>query len=84
MALLTNTKVEEQVLTGARARAKAMTYGRDPLISSLLTVYSAVHPRKLFISGLPKLWSDLEVDLRRAELERETRSGGGRIAGLLL
>ncbi|KAL7546632.1 hypothetical protein ACHAWF_009965 [Thalassiosira exigua] len=36
MALLTNAKVEEQVLT--RARLKATTYGRDPLISSLPTV----------------------------------------------
>ena len=32
MALLTNAKVEEQVLT--RARLKATTYGREPMLSS--------------------------------------------------
>ncbi|KAL7526210.1 hypothetical protein ACHAWF_001677, partial [Thalassiosira exigua] len=65
----------EGVLTRVwvKARAKATAYGRDPLISSLSTVYSAVHPCKLFVSRLLKLWSDLEVDLRQAELERETR-----------
>ena len=36
MALLTNAKVEEQVLT--RARLKATTYGREPLMSSLPSV----------------------------------------------
>ncbi len=36
MELLTNAKVEEQVLT--RARLKATTYGREPLLSSLPTV----------------------------------------------
>mmetsp|Transcript_16111 Transcript_16111/g.34066 ORF Transcript_16111/g.34066 Transcript_16111/m.34066 type:complete len:296 (-) Transcript_16111:145-1032(-) len=35
MALLTNEKVEEQVLT--RARLKAATYGREPILSSLPT-----------------------------------------------
>ena len=36
MELLTNAKVEEQVLT--RARLKATTYGREPLLSSLPAV----------------------------------------------
>ena len=36
MELLTNAKVEEQVLT--RARLKATTYGREPMLSSLPSV----------------------------------------------
>ena len=39
--------------------------------------YSAVHPKKLFVSGLTKLFTDPEVDLRRAELERAFRKYGG-------
>lgn len=39
MKLLTNEKVEEQVLT--RARLKATTYGREPLMSSLPKVEGA-------------------------------------------
>mmetsp|Transcript_31050 Transcript_31050/g.53070 ORF Transcript_31050/g.53070 Transcript_31050/m.53070 type:complete len:587 (+) Transcript_31050:306-2066(+) len=39
-------------------------------------IYDSVHPKKLFISGLPKLRSDPEVDLRRAELERAFRKYG--------
>ena len=42
-----------------------------------VNIYSAVHPKKLFIQGLPKLHSDPEVDLRRAELERAFRKYGG-------
>ena len=42
-----------------------------------VNIHSAVHPRKLFVSGLPKLGSDPEVDLRRAELERAFRKYGG-------
>lgn len=42
-----------------------------------VNIYSAVHPRKLFISGLPRLSSDPEVDLRKAELERAFRKYGG-------
>jgi RNA recognition motif-containing protein len=39
--------------------------------------YNAFHPRKLFISQLPKIHSEAEVDLRRAELERAFRKYGG-------
>lgn len=39
--------------------------------------YSAVPPKKLFISVLSKLRTDPEVDLRRAELERAFRKYGG-------
>jgi len=39
--------------------------------------YNALHPRKLFVSGLTKIYSEPEVDLRRAELERAFRKYGG-------
>jgi hypothetical protein len=42
-----------------------------------VNIYSAVHPRRLFVSGLSKLLTDPEVDLRRAELERAFRKYGG-------
>lgn len=40
-------------------------------------IHSAVHPRRLFVSGLTRLLTDPEVDLRRAELERAFRKYGG-------
>lgn len=39
--------------------------------------FNAEHPRKLFISGLPRITSETEVELRRAELERAFRKYGG-------
>jgi hypothetical protein len=42
-----------------------------------VNIHSAVHPRRLFVSGLTKLHTDPEVDLRRAELERAFRKYGG-------
>lgn len=42
-----------------------------------VNILSAVHPRKLFVSGLTRLHTDPEVDLRRAELERAFRKYGG-------
>lgn len=39
--------------------------------------FSSLHPRKLFISKLPRIHTDPEVDLRRAELERAFRKYGG-------
>lgn len=42
-----------------------------------VNIYSSVHPKKLFVSGLSKIHSDPEVDLRRAELERAFRKYGG-------
>eukprot|EP00934_Nitzschia_sp_Nitz4_P007746 Nitzschia sp. Nitz4//scaffold239_size30010//1167//2957//NITZ4_008009-RA/size30010-processed-gene-0.9-mRNA-1//-1//CDS//3329543559//7736//frame0 len=39
--------------------------------------YNAMHPRKLFISALPRITSEAEVDIRRAELERAFRRFGG-------
>lgn len=42
-----------------------------------VNVYQSLHPRKLFITGLAKIFSDSEVDVRRAELERAFRKYGG-------
>merc|ERR1712224_812520 len=39
--------------------------------------FDSVHPRKLFISGLKKIWDDKQVELRTAELERRFRRFGG-------
>ena len=33
--------------------------------------FDAVHPRKLFLSGLPKIRTDREAEIRRAELDRQ-------------
>ena len=40
--------------------------------------------KKLFISGLPKIHTDPEVDLRRAELERAFRKYGGPSGAVLV
>jgi len=47
-------------------------------------LYSSVHPKKLFLSGLHKLRSDPEVDLRKAELERAFRKYGGPSGAVLV
>lgn len=39
--------------------------------------FNSLHPRKLFLSKLPKLHTEQELDLRRAELERAFRKYGG-------
>ena len=39
--------------------------------------FNSVHPRKIFISGLGKISTQPEVDIRRAELERAFRPYGG-------
>lgn len=39
--------------------------------------HNAMHPRKIFISGLPKLHTQAEVEVRKAELERAFRAYGG-------
>mmetsp|Transcript_17233 Transcript_17233/g.27978 ORF Transcript_17233/g.27978 Transcript_17233/m.27978 type:complete len:141 (-) Transcript_17233:157-579(-) len=43
-----------------------------------VNLYSAVHPKKLFISSLSKIHSKPEGDLRCAELERAFQKYGGR------
>jgi hypothetical protein len=45
--------------------------------------YNSIHPRKLFISGFPKIFTDAEVDLRRAELERDFRKYGGALGAVV-
>jgi len=42
-----------------------------------VNIYSSLHPRKVFVSGLTKIFTEPEVDLRRAELERAFRKYGG-------
>jgi len=51
--------------------------GKDLSGVAGVNLYSSVHPKKLFVSGLPKIHSDPEVDLRRAEMERAFRKYGG-------
>mmetsp|Transcript_18007 Transcript_18007/g.25446 ORF Transcript_18007/g.25446 Transcript_18007/m.25446 type:complete len:579 (+) Transcript_18007:151-1887(+) len=42
-----------------------------------VNTFDALHPRKLFVSGLAKIFTEQEVDLRRAELERAFKKYGG-------
>jgi Galactoside-binding lectin len=42
-----------------------------------VNTFDSVHPRKLFIQGMPKLRNDREVEIRRAELERAFHRYGG-------
>jgi hypothetical protein len=42
-----------------------------------VNTFDSVHPRKLFIQGLPKIRNDRDVELRRAELERAFHRFGG-------
>lgn len=39
--------------------------------------YDSLHPRKLFVSGLTKLYSAADIELRIATLERDFRKYGG-------
>lgn len=56
---------------------KAIMAKQDVSMIPGVNSHNSVHPRKLFISGLPKIQSDADVDLRRAELERAFRKYGG-------
>jgi len=42
-----------------------------------VNISSYIHPKKLFVSSLTKIYSEPEVELRRAELERAFRKYGG-------
>lgn len=42
-----------------------------------VNVSSYLHPKKLFVSNLTKIYTEPEVELRRAELERAFRKYGG-------
>mmetsp|Transcript_3542 Transcript_3542/g.7368 ORF Transcript_3542/g.7368 Transcript_3542/m.7368 type:complete len:138 (-) Transcript_3542:154-567(-) len=63
-------------------RKKSMAGDLDGVAG--VNIYSAVHPRKLFLSNLPKLRTDPELDLRRAELERAFRKYGGPSGAVLV
>lgn len=39
--------------------------------------FNGLHPRKIFVSNLPRLSKQAELDLRRAELERAFSAYGG-------
>lgn len=39
--------------------------------------FNSVHPRKLFVSGLSKIFTQSDIDHRRAELERAFAKYGG-------
>lgn len=65
-------------------QTKKVWWGNRPLmakgdVSGIAGVksYNSLHPRKLFISGLTKLYKQSEVDIRRAELERAFQKYGG-------
>jgi len=42
-----------------------------------VNTFSKLHPMKLFVSGLDRLTTEVETELRRAELERAFRKFGG-------
>ena len=42
-----------------------------------VNAYIGMHPKKLFIRGLAPIQSEIEIDLRRAQLERAFRNYGG-------
>jgi hypothetical protein len=42
-----------------------------------VNAYIGMHPKKLFVKGLPMVTTDAEVELRRAQLERAFRKYGG-------
>jgi hypothetical protein len=59
-------------------------WGHRPLMAKAdasdvpgVEIFNAAHPRKLFVSGLSKLFKDADVELRKAELERAFRKYGG-------
>ena len=41
--------------------------------------FDSVHPKKLFVQGLPKLTTEAEAIIRRAELERAFVKYGGKL-----
>jgi RNA recognition motif-containing protein len=47
--------------------------------------YDSLHPRKLFISGLSKIYNTNDVDIRRAQIERAfAKYGGARGAHVII
>jgi hypothetical protein len=62
---------------------KAWWGNKEPLVAEDVSniagvnAYDSVHPKKVFISGLRKIRTEQQVDIRRAELERVFRKYGG-------
>jgi RNA recognition motif-containing protein len=49
-----------------------------------VNTYNSLHPRKLFISGLTKIYKEADVDIRRAELERAFQKFGGSLGARVI
>jgi len=45
--------------------------------------FDSVHPKKLFVQGLPKLTTEAEAIIRRAELERAFVKYGGKLGAIV-
>lgn len=62
---------------------KAWWGNKEPMVKEDVSniagvnAYDSVHPKKIFISGLRKIKTEQQVDIRRAELERVFRKYGG-------
>lgn len=61
-----------------------MWWGNRPILAKAdvsgvpgVNSFSSEHPRKVFLNGLGKIFTEAEIDLRRAELERAFRKYGG-------
>ena len=49
-----------------------------------VNIFNSLHPRKLFINGLPKIYKPADVDIRRAELERAFQKFGGALGARVI
>eukprot|EP00591_Stephanopyxis_turris_P001975 CAMPEP_0195523952 /NCGR_PEP_ID=MMETSP0794_2-20130614/23481_1 /TAXON_ID=515487 /ORGANISM="Stephanopyxis turris, Strain CCMP 815" /LENGTH=536 /DNA_ID=CAMNT_0040654063 /DNA_START=25 /DNA_END=1635 /DNA_ORIENTATION=+ len=56
---------------------KEVMSGNDARGAAGVKASPALHPKKIFVSGLSKISSESEVDARRSELERDFRKYGG-------
>ncbi len=62
---------------------KAWWGNKEPMVAEDVSniagvnAYDSVHPKKIFVSGLRKIKTEQQVDIRRAELERVFRKYGG-------
>jgi hypothetical protein len=56
---------------------KELMAGDDITHIAGVNIHSSLHETKLFISGLSKIYSEAQIDLRRAELERAFQKYGG-------
>eukprot|EP00979_Chaetoceros_neogracilis_P008359 scaffold1862_cov268-Chaetoceros_neogracile.AAC.24 len=63
---------------------KASMASKDLANVAGVNSHNAVHEKKLFVSGLPRIYLQPEVDLRRAELERAFRKYGGQEGAIVI